>query len=122
LAVGDVNADGFADILTGQGKGGHGQVEVFSGIKLYEQMKGSNGDVITGQKASRQALLFNDVFKPYGSGYRGAVDVTASYALPRGFDAKSDSPDTIGEHHNAEGGCCRQRLRSKHPELAFYWG
>lgn len=87
LAVGDVNADGFADILTGQGKGGHGQVEVFSGIKLYEQMKGSNGDVITGQKASRQALLFNDVFKPYGSGYRGAVDVTASYALPRGFDA-----------------------------------
>lgn len=86
IAVGDVNADGFSDILTGQGKGGRGRVEVFSGIKLYEQLKTAGGDSVTGQKASRGLLLFDDVFKPYGNDYKGAVDVAASYALPRGFD------------------------------------
>jgi len=86
LSVGDINADGFEDIVTGQGKGGRGRVEVFSGIKLYKQLQGAGGDPLTGQRASRGALLFDDVFQPYGKNYRGAVDVAASYALPRGFD------------------------------------
>ncbi|MBM5795007.1 MAG: hypothetical protein FJ049_02610 [Cyanobacteria bacterium M_surface_7_m2_037] len=86
LDIGDVNADGFADLLTGQGKGGRGRVEVFSGIKLYEQLKQAGGDPLTGQKATREALLFDDVFQPYGKTYKGAIDVAASYALPRGFD------------------------------------
>ena len=86
LAIGDVNADGFADIVTGQGKGGRGRVEVFSGIKLYEQLSSAAGDPLTGKRVSRQTLLFDDVFQPYGKNYRGAVDIAASYGLPRGFD------------------------------------
>ena len=86
LAIGDVNADGFADLLTGEGKGGRGRVEVFSGIKLYEQLKKAGRDPLTGQKVTREALLFDDIFQPYGNNYKGAVDVVASYALPRGFD------------------------------------
>ncbi len=86
LSIGDVNADGFDDLVTGQGKGGRGRVEVFSGIKLYEQLNKAGDDVITGQKATRRALLFDDVFQPYGANYRGAVDVAASYVLPRGFE------------------------------------
>jgi len=86
LSIGDINADGFDDIVTGQGNGGRGRVEVFSGIKLYEQLNTSGSDAITGLKASRKALLFDDVFQPYGKNYRGAVDVAASYVLPRGFE------------------------------------
>ncbi|MEY3964012.1 MAG: hypothetical protein RLZZ106_1267, partial [Cyanobacteriota bacterium] len=52
----------------------------------YEQLKQAGGDPLTGQKATREALLFDDVFQPYGKTYKGAIDVAASYALPRGFD------------------------------------
>ena len=85
LAIGDVNADGYADIVTGQGNGGSGCVEVFSGLNLSQQIKSSGGDVVTGLKASDMAKLFTDMFQPYGSDYRGSVDVAAGYTLPRGY-------------------------------------
>ena len=85
LAVGDVNADGYADVITGQGDGGQGRVEVFSGLKLTEQIKRAGGDVLTGLKASTMARLFTDVFEPYGPNYSGSVDVAAGYTLPRGY-------------------------------------
>jgi hypothetical protein len=84
--VGDIDADGYSDIVTGQGKGGSGRVEVFSGLSLYEQLQKSNKDFLTGRSVTRKASLLDDTFKPYGENYSGSVDVAASYALPRGFD------------------------------------
>lgn len=85
LAVGDVNGDGFADIVTGQGQGGSGRVEVFSGISLYKQLKASKKDSLTGRSVTSKAAMFSEIFQPYGSDYTGSVEVAASYALPRGF-------------------------------------
>ena len=36
VAAGDVNGDGFADIITGPGQGGNGQIKVFDGITSLE--------------------------------------------------------------------------------------
>lgn len=86
LAVGDVNADGFADILAAQGEGGQGRVEAFDGIALYRLLQEADGDPLTGLRVSRETALLDGLFQPYGPAYSGAVDVVASYALPRGFD------------------------------------
>ncbi|MBA3484348.1 MAG: VCBS repeat-containing protein [Pirellulales bacterium] len=60
VAAGDVNGDGFADIITGAGAGGAGHVKVFSGA--------------TG--AELQSFL------AYGSGYSGGVFVAGSSVVP----------------------------------------
>src|SRR5262249_25162959 len=56
VAVGDVNGDGKADIITGAGPGGGPHVEVFSG---------ADGSVL-------------ESFFAYGNGFRGGVGVAAA--------------------------------------------
>ena len=55
LAAGDVNGDGFADIITGAGAGGGPQVKVFSGLD--------------------NSILYN--FYAYGASFAGGVQVAA---------------------------------------------
>src|SRR5204863_166334 len=56
VAVGDVNGDGFADIITGAGAGGGPHVKAFSGVVMGQQMLS---------------------FMAYASTYTGGVYVTA---------------------------------------------
>ena len=101
LSMGDVNADGFADIVASQSEGGSGRVEAFSGINLYKQLEASGGDPLTGLRATQQARLFTDPFKPYGDGYHGAVDVAVSYVLPRGFNVKKGQVEQVHQTPSA---------------------
>ena len=87
LSVGDINADGFADILTGQGSGGNGLVQAFSGVKIYKALQSGTSDSLTGISLTDSVEMIGGIFQPYGQNYRGSVDVAASYILPRGFEA-----------------------------------
>lgn len=67
VAVGDVNGDGHADIITGAGTGSVAQIKVFSGSTLF----GVNGKVV----ANMPNPIRN--FVAFDHGYRGGVSVAA---------------------------------------------
>ena len=67
VAAGDVNGDGFADIITGAGPGGGPRVEVIDGTKLSQVQ--SNGEI------APSALLAN--FFAYQTAFSGGVYVAA---------------------------------------------
>ncbi|WP_013334609.1 multicopper oxidase domain-containing protein [Gloeothece verrucosa] len=77
LAVGDVNGDNFDDIIIGQGRGGRGLVEIYSGILIQQQQS------LDGIDVSHKTSLISETFKPFGDGYKGEVDVTSGYILQR---------------------------------------
>ena len=98
LAAGDINSDNFVDIIVGQGEGGTGRVEAFSGRLIFDVIQnsngGNNGDASVqninpqdGVALSAATELFTDVFRPFESDdYTGAVDVSSGYILPRPED------------------------------------
>lgn len=77
VATGDVDSDGFADIITSPGPGSDGLVKVF----------GYSGAI------SDYGL------QPYGAGYRGGVFVAAGDINGDGFDDIITSPDAGGGPH-----------------------
>ncbi len=85
VAVGDIDADNFADILIGEGEGGSGGVLAFSGIELYKNNLLERKDRLTGEDLAASSSMIDGGFHPYGCEYTGAVDVAATYVLPRGF-------------------------------------
>ncbi len=100
LAVGDVNADGFADIIVGAGPGGGPNVKVFSGkdgsvlrsFFAYDvgfrggvSVAYANGRIVTGAGAGGgpQVNVYNTAgdllrtFFAFDAGFRGGVNVAA---------------------------------------------
>ena len=77
LAVGDVDGDNFSDIIVGQGAGGSGLVEAYSGQLIDAEGK------LDGYKTAEQTSIFQDAFQPYGDSYHGEVEVTSGYSLQR---------------------------------------
>ncbi len=75
LAAGDANGDNFDDLIVGQGNGGKGLVEVYSG-QLLEGQKGA-----TPQETA--ALTAMTALQPYGAGYTGEVEVASGFVLQR---------------------------------------
>ncbi len=65
VAAGDVNGDGFADVIVGAGPGGNSEIKVIDGSRIG-QFDGSN-EVAAG------ALLSD--FLAFGSGFTGGVSV-----------------------------------------------
>lgn len=102
LAAGDINSDNFVDIIVGQGKGGTGRVEAFSGRLIFDVIQnsagGNNGDAsvhgvnpLDGNALSKATELFTDVFRPFADDeYTGAVDVSSGYILPRPEDQQTN--------------------------------
>ena len=102
LAAGDINSDNFVDIIVGQGKGGTGRVEAFSGRLIFDVIQNSagadNGDAsvqdvnpLDGNALSKATELFTDVFRPFADEeYTGAVDVSSGYILPRPEDQQTN--------------------------------
>ena len=66
VAVGDVNGDGRADIITGAGVGSAAQVKVFSGTNLFN----AQGKIAATPPAIRNFFAFD-------TGFRGGVTVAA---------------------------------------------
>ena len=95
LAAGDINSDNFVDIIVGQGEGGSGQVEAYSGRLIFDVLKNKNGatngdssvqgvNPRKGKALAEASSLFADVFRPFASDdYTGAIDVSSGYILPR---------------------------------------
>ena len=104
LAAGDINSDNFVDIIVGQGQGdgGTGRVEAFSGRLIFDVIQNSagadNGDAsvqdvnpLDGNALSKATELFTDVFRPFADEeYTGAVDVSSGYILPRPKDQQTN--------------------------------
>jgi hypothetical protein len=79
VAVGDVNGDGIADIITAEGPGGSGLVRVFDGI---------TGQPLAGPLGS---------FQPFGPDYTGGIFVAAGDVNSDGFADVVASEDEGGE-------------------------
>jgi hypothetical protein len=88
LAVGDANGDNFDDIIVGQGDGGSGLVEVYSGIIINGMGDDATLDPID---TAHESMLLNEPFQPYGDSYKGEVKVTSGYILQRP-DAPNNEP------------------------------
>ncbi|QNJ02251.1 multicopper oxidase domain-containing protein [Synechococcus sp. PROS-U-1] len=101
LATGDINSDNFVDIIVGQGEGGQGAVEAFSGRLIFDVVKNSQGSKIgaksvqgidphKGAKVAKATSLFTDHFRPFADdNYTGAVDVSSGYILPTPEESQS---------------------------------
>ncbi|MBE9044561.1 multicopper oxidase domain-containing protein [Pleurocapsales cyanobacterium LEGE 10410] len=85
LAVGDATGDNFGDIIVGQGSGGQGLVEVYSGILIDGQ------GTLDGTETARQTALLSEPFQPYGDSYQGEIEVTSGHILQRP-DEPNDRP------------------------------
>ena len=95
LAAGDINSDNFLDIIVGQGEGGSAAVQAFSGRLLFDVISNSKGESngpksvqgvnpLNGKATMKATKLFTDDFHPFeDDGYKGAVDVSSGYILPR---------------------------------------
>jgi hypothetical protein len=86
VAVGDVNADGFADVVTGASRG-NPNVRVFSGLAIR------NNTLPTTFTGTEPSLLAN--FFPYGLGFNVGANVAAGDVNGDGF-ADIVSGATIG--------------------------
>ncbi|BAY24937.1 multicopper oxidase type 2 [Calothrix sp. NIES-2100] len=96
LAVGDANGDNFDDIIVGQGRGGKGLVEVYSGALIDGQIRKSQenpsqANPLDPRETSHETALLTKTFQPYGESYTGEVEVTSGYVLQRP-DIPNDSP------------------------------
>ena len=85
LAVGDATGDNFDDIIVGQGSGGQGLIEVYSGILVDGQ------GTLDGIETAQQTALLSEPFQPYGDSYQGEIEVTSGYILQRP-DEPNDQP------------------------------
>ena len=83
LAIGDVNGDNYDDIIVGQGDGGRGLVEAYSGILLTDLIESGQINNLTGNDVAHDTALFSQPFQPYGTDYTGEVKVTSGYILSR---------------------------------------
>ena len=83
LAIGDVNGDNYDDIIVGQGDGGQGLVEAYSGLLLTDLIESGQIDNLTGNDVAHDTALFSQKFQPYGTDYTGEVKVTSGYILSR---------------------------------------
>ena len=95
LAAGDINSDNFVDIIVGQGNGGVGAVEAFSGRQIFDVIQNAKGieiggeDVkglnpLNGRQLADATSLFTGDFRPFKEdNYKNAVDVSSGYILPR---------------------------------------
>lgn len=83
LAVGDVNGDNYDDIIVGEGDGGQGLVEAYSGIMLTAVIDSGQINNLTGNDVAHKTALFSKPFQPYGTDYTGEVKVTSGYILSR---------------------------------------
>lgn len=102
LAAGDINSDNFVDIIVGQGDGGTGRVEAFSGRLIFDVIQNSAGadnddasvqdiNPLDGNALSKATELFTDVFRHFADEeYTGAVDVSSGYILPRPKDQQTN--------------------------------
>jgi hypothetical protein len=70
VAVGDINGDGFEDVVTGTGEGGGPRVQVFDGKSIADGVE--------------PVVLYN--FFPYEDGFRGGVFVGAGDVNGDGFE------------------------------------
>jgi FtsP/CotA-like multicopper oxidase with cupredoxin domain len=91
LAVGDANGDNFEDIIVGQGRGGKGLVEVYSGELIESRIRENPTAALNGRETSHKTALLTKTFQPYGASYTGEVEVTSGYALQRP-DIPNDAP------------------------------
>ncbi|MFB2917577.1 multicopper oxidase domain-containing protein [Aerosakkonema funiforme] len=76
LAVGDVDGNNFDDIIVGQGQGGRGLVEIYSGLAINQMGN------LDGQQTAAETKLLSETFQPYGD-YNGEIKVTSGYVLQR---------------------------------------
>ena len=95
VAAGDINSDNFGDILVGQGEGGVGAVQAYTGRKIFEVIKNNEGsslgstdvqgvDPMNPEAMAIATELYKGDFLPFESeGYAGAVDVASGFILPR---------------------------------------
>jgi hypothetical protein len=83
LAIGDINGDNYDDIIVGQGDGGRGLVEAYSGILLTDLIESGQINNLTGNDVAHDTALFSQPFQPYGTNYTGEVKVTSGYILSR---------------------------------------
>lgn len=77
LASGDVDGDNFDDIIVGQGSGGRGLLELYSGRLIDGQ--GS----LDGSETAHKTALLSEPLQPYGDSYQGEIEVTSGYILQR---------------------------------------
>ncbi|MDJ0736279.1 MAG: multicopper oxidase domain-containing protein [Nostocaceae cyanobacterium] len=93
LAAGDVNGDNFDDIIVGQGAGGKGLVEVYSGVEIDALIRENPADALDARKAAHETVLFKD-FKAYGDSYTGEVEVTSGYVLQTPYEPNGAAVQT----------------------------
>jgi hypothetical protein len=81
VAVGDVNNDGFEDVMTGTGKGGGPRIRVVDGKSITEggipvdTPPEELPDIVTGGEGGNFAVLYD--FFPFEESFRGGVFVGA---------------------------------------------
>ncbi len=81
LAIGDADGDNFDDIIVGQGSGGKGLVEIYSGIKIDKLIRNGQAVSLDGNEVAHETSLLEEEFQPYGDSYTGEVEVTSGYVL-----------------------------------------
>ena len=105
VAAGDINSDNFGDILVGQGEGGVGAVQAYTGRKIFEVIKNNQGstigtddvqgvDPMDPEAMAIATELYKGDFQPFESeGYTGAVDVASGIILPRPEEAPASQEE-----------------------------
>ncbi|MEO0685926.1 MAG: VCBS repeat-containing protein, partial [Cyanobacteria bacterium J06649_11] len=81
LAVGDADGDNFEDIIVGQGRGGQGKVEIYSGLEIDKLVRNGKAATFDGKEVAHETSLLDTEWKPYGDSYTGEVEVTSGYVL-----------------------------------------
>ena len=112
VAAGDINSDNFGDILVGQGDGGVGAVQAYTGRKIFEVIKNNQGssigpddvqdvDPMDPEAMGSATSLYKGDFRPFeGENYTGSVDVASGYILPRPEPGPDEDHQTQDEVDN----------------------